>query len=107
MYNIYKDQKKIGQTEEKTFVVDGLEPDTEYVLGVSKVEGDKESAVIEVKARTEKEVTEPEPQEPETGEVEGASDVSSYHVGGGYYEIDGERVRGKEEASKLLNKGDA
>lgn len=58
MYNIYRDQKKIGQTKEKDFVVDGLEPNTEYTLGVSKVEGDKESAIIEVKGRT-KEVKPP------------------------------------------------
>lgn len=112
MYNIYKDQKKIGQTKEKNFIVDGLDPNTEYTLGVSKVEGDKESAVVEVKGRTSEreEIVEGEMEGLSVDEVEemltdGLNDVSAYHVGGGYYDVNGERVRGKEEALKLLNKG--
>lgn len=118
MYNIYRDQKKIGQTKEKNFVVDGLEPDTEYTLGVSKVEGDKESAIVEVEGRTlEHEESVEEGAEDVGGEAEGLSisgaeeqptgdlnDVSMYHVGGGYYELpSGEKVRGKEAAQLKLN----
>lgn len=61
MYNIYKDQKKVGQTNEKTFTIEGLEPGTEYTLGVSKVEGGKESEVVEVVGRTKEEQVVPLP----------------------------------------------
>ena len=107
MYNIYKDSEKIGQTADKTFVVDGLQPDTEYTLGVTKVEGDKESAVTTVTTRTqsvEEELPNTDEGTVEEGVTTHSDDVSAYHVGGGYYELpSGERVRGKEAALALLN----
>lgn len=39
-----------------------------------------------------------EPEEP----IEGEGDVSTYHVGGGWYEINGEKVQGKDNALDLL-----
>lgn len=100
MYNIYKDNEKVGQTADKTFVVKELQPDTEYTLGVTKVDGDKESPIIEVVGRTKEEQVVPLPED----EIEGLNDVSTYHVGGGYYELpNGEKVRGKEAALALLN----
>ena len=111
MYNVYQDGKKVGQTSDKTHVFKGLQPDTEYTLGVSKVEGDKESPIIEVEWRTleREEIVEGEMEglsvdaadEPLT---DGLNDVSAYHVGGGYYELpNGEKVRGKEAAQLKLD----
>src|SRR5690625_4000806 len=39
-------------------------------------------------------------------EETGEDDVSAYHVGGGWYEINGERIQGKEKALEILRKGD-
>lgn len=106
MYNIYKDSEKIGQTADKTFVVDGLQPDTEYTLGVTKVEGNEESAVTTVTARThgvEEELPNTDEGAAEEGVTTLSDDISAYHVGGGYYDIDGERVRGKDAAQALLD----
>lgn len=118
MYNIYKNGVKVAQTTDKTYTVSGLQPGTAYKLGVAKVEGDKESAIVEVEGRTlEHEVGVEEDVEGVESEVEGLSigeveeqhtgdlnDVSAYHVGGGYYELpNGEKVRGKEAATKALN----
>lgn len=99
MYNIYKQGKRIAQTADKTYTISGLEADTEYTLGVSKVEGGRESAVVEVVGRTKKQQVVPLPED----EIEGLNDVSAYHIGGGYYELpNGEKVRGKEAATELL-----
>lgn len=46
-----------------------------------------------------------EPDEPEQ-EGEGEIDIASYHTGGGWYEINGEKVQGKDNALELLE-GDA
>jgi len=61
MYNIYKKGKRIAQTADKTYTISGLEADTEYALGVSKVEGGRESAVVEVVGRTKEEQVVPLP----------------------------------------------
>ena len=111
MYNIYKQGKRIAQTADKTYTISGLEAGTEYTLGVSKVEGDKESPIIEVKGRTleHEEIVEGEMEGLSVDEVEetltdGLNDVSTYHVGGGYYELpNGEKVRGKEAAQLKLD----
>lgn len=55
MYNIYQDGKRVAQTADKSYTLTGLKADTEYVLGVSKVEGDEESVVVEVTAKTDSE----------------------------------------------------
>lgn len=106
MYNIYQDGKRVAQTVDKSYTLNGLQVDTSYTLGVSKLEGGKESAVIEAVARTDSEqevfpyvdsmVVDPQNKPTE--------DVSMYHIGGGYYELpSGDKVRGKEAAIKLLN----
>lgn len=41
----------------------------------------------------------------EPTEENGADDVSSYHVGGGWYEINGERIQGKSKALEILKEG--
>ena len=100
MYNIYKQGKRIAQTADKTYAISGLEAGTEYTLGVSKVEGGRESAIVEVVGRTKEEQVVPLPGD----ETEGLNDVSTYHVGGGYYELpNGEKVRGKEAAQLKLD----
>ena len=99
MYNIYKKGKRIAQTADKSYTISGLEADTEYTLGVSKVEGGRESAVVEVVGRTKEGRVEPLPEV----ETDALQDVSVYHVGGGYYELpSGEKVRGKEAAQAAL-----
>lgn len=118
MYNVYQDGVKVAQTTDKTYTVSGLQPGTTYKLGVAKVEGEKESVIVEVEGRTlEREESVEEDVEGVESEVEGLSigeaeeqhtgdlnDVSAYHVGGGYYELpSGEKVRGKEAALALLN----
>lgn len=90
MFTIYKGAKKIGQTADTSFLVDGLSPDTEYTLGVSRTVDGVESAVTKVSSDTIEPL------------ARSAVDVATYHVGGGYYDIDGERVRGKEAAQNLL-----
>lgn len=90
MFTIYKGAKKIGQTADTSFLVDGLSPDTEYTLGVSRTVDGVESAVTKVSSDTIELL------------ARSAADVATYHVGGGYYDIDGERVRGKEAAQNLL-----
>lgn len=52
MYNIYKDGDKVSTTEETTFEVTGLQSDTEYTLGVSRVIEGRESDVTTIKVRT-------------------------------------------------------
>src|SRR5699024_5425471 len=42
-YNIYQGEELIGTTEEKTYTVNDLEPNTEYSFSISEVIGDKES----------------------------------------------------------------
>ena len=118
MYNVYQDGVKVAQTTDKTYTVSGLQPDKAYKLGVAKVEGDKESIIVEVEGRTlEHEGGVEEGVEDVESEVEGLSigeveeqptgdlnDVSVYHVGGGYYELpNGEKVRGKEAAQLKLD----
>jgi len=49
-----------------------------------------------LEAKNDKEEKEPEVEDTE-------QDVSSYHIGGGYYEIGDEKVRGKNNALKLLS----
>jgi len=39
---------------------------------------------------------------PEPSEPEDAIDVEDYHVGGGWYMIDGQKVQGREKAEELL-----
>lgn len=61
MYNIYKNSELVTQTEDTTYTFDGLEADTEYTLGVSKVVDGRESVIVEVVGRTKaKPVTPPE-----------------------------------------------
>lgn len=118
MYNIYKNGVKVAQTTDKTYIAGGLQPGTEYTLGVSKVDGDKESDIVEVKGRTlereesvedsaegvEGEATTLFTNETEEQPTDDLNDVSAYHIGGGYYELpNGEKVRGKEAATKALN----
>lgn len=118
MYNVYQDGKKVGQTSNTSYTLEGLQPGTAYKLGVAKVEGGKESVIVEVEGRTlEHEESVEEGAEGVGGEAEGLSiggaeeqptgdlnDVSTYHVGGGYYELpNGEKVRGKEAAQLKLN----
>lgn len=52
MFTIYKGTKKIGQTADTSFLVDGLSPDTEYTLGVSRTVDGVESAVTKVSSKT-------------------------------------------------------
>jgi len=61
MFTIYKGGKKIGQTTGDSFLVDGLSPDTEYTLGVSRTVEGVESDIVKVKARTDKEQVVPLP----------------------------------------------
>ena len=67
MYNVYKDGEKVATTESNAFQFNGLESDTEYTLGVSRVIDGRESDVVSIKARTEKaqeaELTVPEIKE--------------------------------------------
>lgn len=118
MYNVYQDGVKVAQTSDTSYTFEGLQPGTAYKLGVAKVEGEKESAIVEVEGRTlEREEVVEESAEGVESEAEGLSvggaeeqptgdlnDVSAYHVGGGYYELpNGEKVRGKEAAQLKLN----
>lgn len=118
MYNIYQDGVKVAQTTDKAYTVSGLQPGTTYKLGVAKVEGEKESVIVEVEGHTlEREEGVEEGAEGIESEAEGLSisgaeeqptgglnDVSAYHVGGGYYELpNGDKVRGKEAAQLKLN----
>lgn len=52
-YNVYKGSEKIAsEIAEKTYVVEGLDPATEYTFGVSKVEDGTESAKATLKVTT-------------------------------------------------------
>lgn len=52
MYRVYIDGKLHGATYDKIYVADGLEPDTLYTVGVSRVILNKESEIIETTVRT-------------------------------------------------------
>lgn len=103
-FNVYKDGKRVATTDDTTFEFKGLESDTEYVLGVSHVIDGRESDITTIKATTEAELEpEPDPEAESAGEPT-ELDVAQYHTGGGYYELpNGEKVRGKEAATKALN----
>ena len=55
MYNVYKDGTKVATTKNNTFQFNGLDSDTEYTIGVSQVADGRESDVVTIKARTDKE----------------------------------------------------
>lgn len=102
-FNVYKDGVKVATTDDATFEFKGLESDTEYVLGVSRVIDGRESDITTIKATTEAEL-EPEP-EPEAESVEESTElnVAQYHTGGGWYELpNGEKVQGKDKAIAAL-----
>lgn len=102
-FNVYKDGVKVATTDDTTFDFTGLESDTEYVLGVSRVIDGRESDITTIKATTEAEL-EPEPEtEAESAEESTELDVAQYHTGGGWYELpNGEKVQGKDKAIAAL-----
>lgn len=104
-FNVYKDGVKVAMTDDATFEFKGLESDTEYVLGVSRVVDGRESDISTIEVTTEAEL-EPEPEpEPEVESVEESTelDVAQYHTGGGWYELpNGEKVQGKDNAIAAL-----
>lgn len=59
MFTIYKGAKRIGQTADTSFLVDGLSPDTEYTLGVSRTVDGVESAITKVSSKTKPLPTKP------------------------------------------------
>lgn len=53
MYNVYKNGVKVGTTNDKQYLFTDLTPGTSYKLGVSRVDGDRESEIVTVSAMTE------------------------------------------------------
>lgn len=51
-YNVYKNGVKVDTTNEKQYLFEGLKPDTNYTLGVSKVEDGKESEIATTEVKT-------------------------------------------------------
>lgn len=95
-FNIYKDGTKVSTTDDTAFEFADLQSDTEYTLGVSRMLDGRESEVVTIKAKTDEEIVEP-PFNSETEEIE------QYHAGAGWYELpNGEKVRGKDNAVKML-----
>lgn len=60
-YNLYKNGEKVGETQDKKHVFEGLTPNTEYEFGVSAVENETESEIIKIKKTTDA-TPEPQPQ---------------------------------------------
>lgn len=57
-YNVYKNGSKVAITESKEYLFEGLQPDTSYKLGVSRVVDGKESEIVEITVKTEELPTE-------------------------------------------------
>ena len=51
-FTIYKNGTKVSTTGDTAFEVTGLQSDTEYTLGVSRVIDGRESDIATIKART-------------------------------------------------------
>lgn len=62
-YNLYKNGEKVGETQDKKHVFEGLTPNTEYEFGVSAVENETESEIITITKKTEATPT-PQPEKP-------------------------------------------
>lgn len=97
IYNIYRNGKRVAETTDKSHLLEGLDPSTEYTLGVSVQEGDNESEIVNVLITTPEEPTpepEPEPTPPFDLIIKEASDRfitvkwdSDEEVGAGRYNI--------------------